>query len=105
MDTEKELIRLNDELVQNISELVKYLGQWFDRNGKMINEIDHGRFPIISSAIMAYAMEIHADNACRNYLLACKRGNEIIEMLKIKEEAEDHDEPDERIQSTDEGEQ
>lgn len=104
MDTEKELFRLNDELIQSISGLAKYLGRWFDRDGKLVNEIDHGHFPIISSAIMGYAMEIFADNARRNYL-AWKIETEIIDTLKIKEEAEDHDEPNERIQSTNEGEQ
>lgn len=96
MDTEKELFRLNDELVESMSGLAQYLGHWFDKDGKLIDDISHANLSNMANAIFGYAMEIFSDNARRNYVI-WKKETEIIEALKTRKETKNRDEQNEGI--------
>lgn len=101
-DAEHEILRINDEIVESMSCLARYLGQWFDRDGKLTHEISHENLPNMAAAIFGYSMEIMSDNARRNFVI-CKRNAE--RNLAMIKELNENDEPDERIQSSAEGEQ
>lgn len=93
-DTEREVQRMTDEVLRSMSGLTRYLGKWFDRNGKLTCEISHENIPSMSSTIMGYAMGIIADNSRLNYVL-WKRNDEIAG--KLRKEMNVDDEPDESV--------
>lgn len=102
IDAEQEILRINDEIVDSMSRLARYLGRWFDRDGDLTHEISHENLANMASAILGYSMEIMSDNARRNYVIS-KRDADII--MEYTKELNENDEPDENVQGKAEGEQ
>lgn len=94
IDAEHEILRINDEIVDSMGSLAKYLGRWFDRDGKLTHEISHENLPNMAAAILGYSMEIMSDNARRNYVIS-KRDADII--MELRKELHEDDEPDESV--------
>ena len=63
----EEQMRLNDEVVNGLSELAKFLGAWFDKDGKLIKEIPHSRLDRIVHDVMGFAIQLERDDARRAY--------------------------------------
>lgn len=94
IDAEQEILRINDEIVDSMSRLARYLGQWFDIDGKLTHEISHENLSNIVTDILGYSMEIMSDNARRNYMISKRNADMIMEHIK---ELNENDEPDESV--------
>ena len=77
----EEQMRLNGEVVQGLSDLARYLGQWFDKDGKLIKEIPHSRLDRMVHDVMGFAIQLERNDARCAYARWLEE-QEVVETLR-----------------------